>query len=298
MNRKDVLFAAGGVLLGILAMLVFFQRRDFQPPSAEEKTEKMAPSTKVATETTPKTQTQERSSANPHFPSIRQINETRAERERLLEEYSSRYYDPERVHDRSDSEYRKKVFNHHRIGDYLHSKRKDDPAFREIICLLLEHGYGIEEWTFVVGTLGRYKMELAMFERTTEEGSASGTIPPEAMESRKWALEELRERQEKSFPELVRHLKGICKITNTNLVKKLWEVDIGLIEPGDGSLGEGKPAASWGDRLLTDEDWLTEEFREARGRFDGTPPERFPYHEVDQEFANDGVRRGSIRISF
>ena len=296
MNRKDVLFATGGVLLGILAVLAFFQRRDSQLPPAEEKTEKVATSTKVATGTAP--EARKRSSANPHFPSIRQINETRAERERLLEEYSNQYYDPERVYDRSDSEYRKKVFKHHRIGDYLHSTRKDDPAFREIICLLLEHGYGIEEWTFVVGTLGRYKMELAMFGRTTEEVSASGDIPPEAMESSELALEELRERQEKRFPKLVRHLRGICKITNTNLVRKLWEVDIGLIEPGDGSLGEGKPAASWGDRLLTDEDWLTEEFREARARFDGTPPERFPYHEVDQEFANGGVQGGGIRISF
>ena len=296
MNRKDVLFAASGVLLGILAMLVFFQWRDSQPPAAEEKTAIEPPSTKVATETTP--EVRKRSSANPHFPSIRQINETRAERERLLEEYSSQYYDPERVHDRSDSEYRKKVFKHHRIGDFLHSTRKEDPAFREIMCLLLEHGYGIEEWTFVVGTLGRYKMELAMFERTTEEGTASCTIPPEAMESREWALEELRERQEKSFPKLVRHLKGICKITNTNLVRKLWKVDIDLVAPGDGSLGEGKPAADWGDRLLTDEDWLTEEFREARDRFNGEPPERFPYHEVDQEFSNGGVQRSAIRISF
>ena len=244
MNRKDFLFAAGGVLLGILAVLVFFQRRDFQPPVSEEKTEKVVTSTKVATETTP--ETRKRSSANPHFPSIRQINETRTERERLLEEYSSQYYDPERVYDRSDWEYRKKVFKHHCIGDYLHSTRKDDPAFREIICLLLEHGYGIEEWTFVVGTLGRYKMELAMFKRTTEEVVASGTIPPEAMESSELALGDLRERQEKRFPKLVRHLRGICKITNTNLVRKLWEVDIGLVEPGDGSLGEGNPAASWG----------------------------------------------------
>ena len=293
MNRKDVLFAAGGVLLGILAMLIFFQS---QPPVSEEKTAIEAPSRKVVTGTA--TKAQERNSANSHFPSIRQINETRAERERLLEEYSSQYYDPERVHDRSDSEYRKKVFKHHHIGDYLHSTRKDDPAFREIICLLLEHGYGIEEWIFVVGTLGRYKMELAMFKRTTEEGVASGDIPPETMESMEQGLEELWERQEKRFPELVSHLRGICKITNTNLVRKLWEVDIGLIEPGDGSLGEGKPAASWGDRLLTDEDWLTEEFREARARFDGTPPERFPYHEVDQEFANEGVQGGGIRISF
>lgn len=180
MNRKDVLFATCGVSLGILAMLVFFQS---QPPASEDKTAIEPPSTKVVTGTAP--EDQERSSANPHFPSIRQINETRAERERLLEEYSNQYYDPERVHDRSDLKYRKKVFKHHRIGDYLHSTRKDDPAFREIMCLLLEHGYGIEEWTFVVGTLGRYKMELAMLERTTEEGAASGTIPPEAMESRK-----------------------------------------------------------------------------------------------------------------
>ena len=295
MNRKDILFVVSGVLLGVLAMLVFFQS---QPPAAEEKTEKVAPSTKVATETTPKTQTRKRSSVNPHFPSIRQINETRAERERLLEEYSSQYYDPERVHDRNDLEYRKKVFKHYRIGDYLHSTRKDDPAFREIMCLLLEHGYGIEEWTFVVGTLGRYKMELAMFKPTIEERVASGDTPPEAMESMEQELEELWERQEKRFPELVSHLRDICKITNTNLVRKLWEVDIGLIEPGDGSLGEGKPPAAWGDRLLKDEDWLTEEFREARDGFEGEPPERFPYHEVDQEFSNGGVQRSGIRISF
>lgn len=195
--------------------------------------------------------------------------------------HSDEYFNPERILDKDDAEYRKRLLKHRRIGDYLYSSRRYDPAFQEIMILLLEHGYGIEEWSLVIRNLGKYKVGTLfdyiaeVMKETIEKTDAS----PEEVENWKREQEEFREgfRQAQDPFSLEVHLMKkfgkVCNIEDTNLIRKLWTIDIGHIEPGDGSLGEGRPRTVWGDRLLTDEDWLTEEFREAQARFIKPTPE-------------------------
>lgn len=42
-----------------------------------------------------------------------------------------------------------------------------------------------------------------------------------------------------------------------------------MVQEGDGSIGQGKIETVWGDRLLTDEDWLDEGFWIARAHYQG-----------------------------
>ena len=60
-------------------------------------------------------------------------------------------------------------------------------------------------------------------------------------------------------------------LPNEFLIGELYEADIGLVREGDGSIGQGKIETVWGDQLLTDEDWLDEEFWIARTHYQGKP---------------------------
>ena len=273
MKWREFSFMVGGVFLGGLVMVIFFQQGN-SPMSTdgEEVAEAEATTADVALEL--------------KLADDRQINElvyeTRMEMARQAEPILDEYFNPERILNRDDAEYRKRVLKHRRIGDYLYSSRRYDPAFQEIMILLLEHGYGIEEWSFVIRNLGKYKLRT-LFEQVAtamKETIEESNVSLEEGENWKRKQEEFREgfRQAQEQFSLEEHLMQefgkACNIADSNLIRKLWAIDIGLIKPGDGSLGEGRPRTAWGDRLLTDEDWLTEEFREAQARFDGTLPER------------------------
>lgn len=266
MKWRAFLFMMGGVLLGVLTMLVFFQRRDSQMSADGQEVAKAEATTAVA-------------AFELKLAGNRQMNEPihtpHRETARRADPHSDEYFNPERVLDRDDAEYRKRLLKHRRIGDYLYSSRRYDPTFQEIMILLLEHGYGIEEWSLVIRNLGKYKVGTLLdyiaeaVKETSEETNAS----PEEVENWKREQEKFREgfRQAQDQFSLEEHLMQefgkACNIADANLIRKLWTIDIGLIKPGDGSLGEGRPRTAWGNRLLTDEDWLTEEFREAQARF-------------------------------
>ena len=272
MKWREFLFMMGGVLLGGLAMVIFF--RQWNAPMSDDRQE-IAGTTMA-----------DAAAFNLNMTNVQQMNEPihtyHMETAQRAAPHSEEYFNPKRILNRNDIEYRKRLLKHRRIGDYLYSSRRYDPAFQEIMILLLEHGYGIEEWSIVIRNLGKYKVGtlfdyiVEAIKEMIEETDAS----PEEVENWKREQEEFQEgfRQAQDQFSLEEHLMKefgkACNIANTNLIRKLWEVDIGLIEPSDGSLGEGRPRMAWGDRLLRDEDWLTEEFREAQDRFDGTPQER------------------------
>ncbi|MCS1407615.1 MAG: hypothetical protein M2R45_00775 [Verrucomicrobia subdivision 3 bacterium] len=52
-----------------------------------------------------------------------------------------------------DDEYLANYAYHEAVKSYTFSTRRDDPVFREIMKLLLEHGYGVEGWQGVVFAL-------------------------------------------------------------------------------------------------------------------------------------------------
>ena len=266
MKWRAFLFMMGGVLLGVLTMLVFFQRRDSQMSADGQEVAEIEATTVDA-------------DFELKLADNRQMNEPihtpHRETVQRADPHSDEYFNPERILDRDDAEYRKRLLKHHRIGDYLYSSRRYDPAFQEIMILLLEHGYGIEEWSLVIRNLGKYKVGTLFdyiaeaVKETIKETNAS----PEEVENWKREQEKFREGFRQAQDQfslqgyLMQEFGKACNITDTNLIHKLWTINIGLIKPGDGSLGEGRPRTAWGIRLLTDEDWLTEEFREAQARF-------------------------------
>lgn len=273
MKWREFLFMMGGVLLGVLAMVIFFRQWNSKmADDGQEVTEAEATTANDALE--------------PKTADDRQINEpiyeTRIATVPRAELIIDEYFDPERLINQNDAEYRKRLLKHRRIGDYLYSSRRYDPAFQEIMILLLEHGYGIEEWSLVIRNLGKYRVGTLFdymagtVKETIEESNASS----EEVENWKREQEEFRDgfwqaQEQFSLEEhLMKEFGKACNIEDTNLIRKLWEIDIGLIAPSDGSLGEGRPRTAWGDRLLMDEDWLTEEFREAQDRFIKPIPER------------------------
>ena len=270
---REFLFMLGGVLLGVLVMMIFF--RQWNSKMAVDGQEVAKAEATTAND-----------ALEPKTADDRQINEpiyeTRIETVLRAELIIDEYFDPERLINQNDAEYRKRLLRHRRIGDYLYSSRRYDPAFQEIMILLLEHGCGIEEWSLVIQNLAKYKVGTIFdyiagtVKETIEESNASS----EEVENWKREQEEFRDgfwqaQEQFSLEEhLMKEFGKACNIEDTNLIRKLWEIDIGLIAPGDGSLGEGRPRTAWGERLLMDEDWLTEEFREAQDRFIKPIPER------------------------
>ena len=273
MKWREFLFMMGGVLLGVLVMVIFFRQGNSKMPADGQEVAQAEKSTANA-------------AFEPKPADDRQINEpiyeTQIEAAPRAGLIIDEYFDPERLINQNDAEYRKRLLKHRRIGDYLYSSRRYDPAFQEIMVLLLEHGYGIEEWSLVIRNLGKYKVGT-LFEyiaETVKETIEESNASPEEVENWKREQEEFRDgfwqaQEQFSLDEhLMKEFGKACNIADANLIRKLWAIDIGLIEPGDDSLGEGRPRTAWGDRLLRDEDWLTEEFREAQARFDGTLQEK------------------------
>lgn len=79
----------------------------------------------------------------------------------MLELHPDDYLDPPRYLRSGDAEYREKVQKHFHIASWAYSERKDDPALREVMLLLLiESGYGIEDYSSVIRVLSFHKAEV------------------------------------------------------------------------------------------------------------------------------------------
>ncbi len=205
----------------------------------------------------------------------------RDNRERLLAEYPDHYFDPARFLESNDKEYLKKVEHHFNVATWTYSTRKNDPALRQFMTLLLENGFGIDDYRKAIQVVADYKQEIAGIRKQYESlGFYSETEIDDLLEQRG------------AYDRLKAHIKGTrpiferMGITDTELIENLWSVDIGFIAKGDGTIVDGRIQTVWGDRLLTDDDWLDEEFREARSRYKGKPrgsmKERFEAWELQR----------------
>ena len=187
MKWREFLFMVGGVLLGGLVMVIFFRLWNSQM-SAEGQEVVEAAATTANDAFEPKT------------ADDRQINEpiyeTRIETAPRTGLIIDEYFDPERLINQHDAEYRKRLLKHRRIGDYLYSSRRYDPAFQEIMILLLEHGYGIEEWSLVIRNLGKYKVGMLFdyIAETVRESIEETDASPEEVEN--WKREQAEFRDE------------------------------------------------------------------------------------------------------
>ena len=249
MERKDFLQM---ILCVVLLVGFVFQsfREKSKPPKSEEplaiqeeKEEKKA----VVSESV---------SSRLNIPTLREImaaqespfldRERRAQR---LAESPDDYFDPKRYLQSNDWEYRNKVNRHFHIASWVYSNRKDDPGLRRVMTLLLENGYDIEDYSGIIRALAHHKAEItAIRNRYKELGFYSEEEIQELLA--KWGVFRRQEAHKKALQDIF----SMYGITNEFLIGELYDVDIGLVREGDGSIGQGKIETAEGDRLLTDED--------------------------------------------
>ena len=132
------------------------------------------------------------------------------------------------------------------------------------MTLLLENGYDIEDYSWIIRALAHHKADItAIRNRYKELGFYS------EKEIQELLMERGVFRRQEAHKKALRDIFSMYGITNEFLRGELYDADIGLVREGDGSIGQGKIETVWGNRLLTDEDWLDEEFWIARTHYQG-----------------------------
>lgn len=184
-------------------------------------------------------------------------------RDQLIAENPSAYFDP----DRTDSDYLRNVRRHNQIGQWLTSSRKDDPAYRELMRVLLENGYGIEEWGEAVSILGFHHLPVVIQRHALMEAGFS----PQQIEDE---LAGARREQAHQLPMVRENLAWRCGVSDDALVDRLLAIELEFL-PNEDVLGLGPLRTIRGDKLHTDSDWLVDEFATAQASYDG-PPRRRP----------------------
>ena len=250
----------GGIVLAIVLSLWMGQKDDKPAGDVAAKEQENKPA--AATENSVSDRFRE--ATDP-----RRISEARAERARRIQESPEEYYDP----NNRDMEYREKVAYHNQVKRFLTSTRHDDPRYRKIMSQLLEHGYGLEEWMGSVQCLLSHNAPvLAHREAMREAGYAEWEIEeaintdnPMQGTGRWMQLQELRNGS------VYKSFAFFTGITNRALIDGFLELDMLDVKEGEKLLGEDPVTTLPGDRLLTDADWLDEEFLAAKAKYQGPP---------------------------
>ncbi|MCS1412271.1 MAG: hypothetical protein M2R45_05476 [Verrucomicrobia subdivision 3 bacterium] len=202
------------------------------------------------------------------LPSAHEISQRHTERHRLAGLYPEEYYNPDYLKgDPRWKEYSRKVFRHYDIQDFLTWPHKDEPPYRQALILLLENGYDIGDWPWVVSTLLQRQMPTLKWKA---EKLRQG-FPIEEIEREVARMREQDDRDAfgggMGFKDFWR---GALRIDDPELIDALAALEFDL--PDTWQLpAEGTRQALKSERLLTDEDWLDNEFRAAIDRYEGEP---------------------------
>lgn len=103
------------------------------------------------------------------------------------------------------------------------------------MLLLLENGYGIEDYSSVIRVLSFHKAEVEALQESYESLGFYTALEIEEMLEASGAYRRQAERWEGAKRSLAR--QGIM---GANLIGALWAVDIGLIRERDGAIGGGE----------------------------------------------------------
>ena len=199
---------------------------------------------------------------SPINQAVRATMQGKAERDRRIAENPDAYFDP----DRTDPWYQAQVRRHNQIGQFLSSTRRDDPSYRKILTLLLENGYGIEEWTEAVSILGFHHLPVVLKRHSLMEAGFS----PQQVEDH---LGSAKLQQQQQLRLIHDNLRARCGIDDPELMDTLIGVELEFL-PNEEVLGLGPLRTIRGDKLYTDEDWLDAEFAAAKARYQGAPKVR------------------------
>lgn len=229
------------------------------------------------------------------IPSAKEASQRHAERHRLAELHPEEYFNPDYLRGSPNRRaYGEKVFRHHAIKKFLTFPHKDELPYRQVMILLLENGYDIDDWQHVIGTLtARQVPYLAWKKQMLQEG-----FPIEEIEESVAEMQMQREEEESLWRDGIRGVwRGSMGIDDYDLLDALAAIEFSTVPTTPQLPGYGIGAALKGERLLTDDDWLDDEFRAAIARYEGEPKPSFqqrllsPYiEEINTKFDESGRR--------
>ena len=250
-----------GFGLIIIVTLFYLGRED---TATEQSTEQLIRTNQAATDSVTV-------SSSLDVPSAQKVSQAMARRRELIKQSPDDYYDPKN----KNATYRRKVRYHQAIRTFQLSSRYEDPEFRKIMILLLEHGYGPEEWFRVVNVL-RSTMTPAMLhkEKLESEGFSEFEIDQElARLDSGWAIH--KRALDHGGPQ--RLIAASARINERELIEELVKINflkLG-IRTNENLLSQEGQFLSPGERLLTDDDWMDDEMRKAQSHYQGEPKSDF-----------------------
>ena len=181
----------------------------------------------------------------------------------IINENSDNYFDISRYMNRKDKKYVDKVNRHYKIANWMYCNKKDDPSLRRIICLLLENGYDIEDYDVVAKVIIRSQYEINMIKHSYENAEIFSSQEIERVVELSGAY-----RRQRGLRKIAIDIFNKHGITDKILIEQLLSIDTGLIMEHD-AVCNSRYLTIYGDSLLTDVDWLDEEFVAAKSTYIG-----------------------------
>ena len=194
-------------------------------------------------------------------PSASEIQQSREMKLKRAQVDSDRFFNRERfVH---DQDYARKCRKYLAIGRYQNSSRRGDPNYEKVLHTLLQNGYGIEQWEDACNRLMQLHQPLLSRRVSLEQ---RGYSEEEIQES----LREVRN----SLRPLERRVAGLIVqkigIMEPEAIASLMSIPI-VVGNNENPFGLGNRRFSEGDRILTDDDWMTPEHRASLASYQGEP---------------------------
>ena len=148
---------------------------------------------------------------------------------------------------------------------------------------LLKHGYGLEEWIHVVQCLLEHNAPVLAHQKAMREAGFAEWEIEEAIntDNPMQGTGRWMQMQDYRHDSIYRDFGFSAGITNRALIDGFLELDMLDVKKEEKLLGEDPVTTLPGDRLLTDADWLDEEFLTAKAKYQG-PPKDIIHIRVDR----------------
>jgi len=157
-----------------------------------------------------------------------------------------------------EKEYLLKVKKSNAIRQYLEAPRRDDPQFQEVLNTLLENGYGIEHWATTCSLILAWQMPIYLTEMDLKAQGYQG-------EDLNAKLAEILNDKADFKSTLVEAGPRSTGIDDKELIASLMEIPLRTTN-NEAPFGYGGMTTLEGDKIFTDDDWMTETHKAYRSR--------------------------------
>ena len=188
---------------------------------------------------------------------------SRDEREERAQTDSDHYFNLDRRI--KDPKYLLKVQKSNRISQYLNAPRRGDPNYEAVLHTLLRNGFGIEDWMETSADIMKWHLPFKIRRENLEQLGYS----QEEIDQNLRDMHEMREGDHDLIKEALIRDVGI---TDMGVLDELISIPI-VVENREAPFGRETYDLFEGDRILTDDDWMTPEHRASQASYQGEPRE-------------------------